>query len=103
MYLKELHHPMEEEGVDFWWLDWQQGTVTKVPGLDPLWMLNHYHYLDSKWKGKRALTFSRYAGLGSHRYPVGFSGDTCHYLGKLEIPAIFHSKCQQHRFWMVES
>ncbi len=28
-YFEELHHPMEEEGVDFWWLDWQQGTVTK--------------------------------------------------------------------------
>ena len=36
VYLKDLHHPLEEEGVDFWWLDWQQGTVTKVPGLDPL-------------------------------------------------------------------
>ena len=76
VYLKELHHPLEEEGVDFWWLDWQQGTVTKVPGLDPLWMLNHYHYLDSSWKGSRSITFSRYAGVGSHRYPVGFSGDT---------------------------
>lgn len=76
VYLKDLHHPLEKEGVDFWWLDWQQGTVTKVPGLDPLWMLNHYHYLDSKWKGSRAITFSRYAGVGSHRYPVGFSGDT---------------------------
>ena len=76
VYLKDLHHPLEEEGVDFWWLDWQQGTVTKVPGLDPLWMLNHYHYMDSSWKGNRPLTFSRYAGVGSHRYPVGFSGDT---------------------------
>lgn len=76
VYFEELHHPMEEEGVDFWWVDWQQGTVTKVPGLDPLWMLNHYHYLDNKWKGTRPLTFSRYAGPGSHRYPVGFSGDT---------------------------
>lgn len=76
VYLKDLHHPLEEEGVDFWWLDWQQGTVTKVPGLDPLWMLNHYHFLDSSWKGTRPMTFSRYAGVGSHRYPVGFSGDT---------------------------
>ena len=76
VYLNDLHHPMEEDGVDFWWLDWQQGTVTKIPGLDPLWMLNHYHYLDSGWKGKRQLTFSRYAGPGSHRYPIGFSGDT---------------------------
>ncbi|MGN1142555.1 MAG: TIM-barrel domain-containing protein [Oliverpabstia sp.] len=75
-YFEDLHHPLEEEGVDFWWVDWQQGSVSKVEGLDPLWMLNHYHYLDSKWKGKRPLTFSRYAGPGSHRYPIGFSGDT---------------------------
>ena len=76
VYFEELHHPLEEEGVDFWWLDWQQGTVTKIPGLDPLWMLNHFHYLDSARRGKRRLTFSRYAGIGSHRYPIGFSGDT---------------------------
>ena len=73
---RNVLHPMEKEGVDFWWLDWQQGTVTKVPGLDPLWMLNHYHYLDNARDGKRPLTFSRYAGPGSHRYPVGFSGDS---------------------------
>ncbi|HSK33809.1 MAG TPA: TIM-barrel domain-containing protein [Propionicimonas sp.] len=75
-YLEEVHHPMEAEGVDFWWLDWQQGAHTRVPGLDPLWMLNHFHFLDSGRDGKRPLTFSRYAGPGSHRYPVGFSGDT---------------------------
>ncbi len=75
-YFKYLHHPNEEKGVDFWWIDWQQGGQTKIPGLDPLWMLNHYHYLDSKRGGERGLTFSRYAGPGSHRYPVGFSGDT---------------------------
>ena len=75
-YFEYLHHPNEDEGVDFWWLDWQQGGLSKIPGLDPLWMLNHYHYLDSGRRGKRRLTFSRYAGMGSHRYPVGFSGDT---------------------------
>jgi alpha-glucosidase (family GH31 glycosyl hydrolase) len=62
--------------VDFWWLDWQQGKSTQVPGLDPLWALNHYHTQDAARNGKRALILSRYAGLGSHRYPVGFSGDT---------------------------
>lgn len=75
-YLDKVLHPMEEEGVDFWWVDWQQGTNSKMEGLDPLWMLNHYHFLDSKRDGRRPLTFSRYAGPGSHRYPVGFSGDT---------------------------
>ena len=75
-YFQYLHHPNEEMGVDFWWVDWQQGTHTRIPGLDPLWMLNHYHYLDSMRGGKRGLTFSRYSGPGSHRYPIGFSGDT---------------------------
>lgn len=75
-YFTYVNHPHEETGVDFWWLDWQQGTSSKLKGLDPLWMLNHYHYLDSGRNGKRPMTFSRYAGVGSHRYPVGFSGDT---------------------------
>ncbi len=75
-YFDILCHDLEKQGVDFWWIDWQQGEESSIPGLDPLWMLNHYHYLDSAWKGTRSLTFSRYAGIGSHRYPIGFSGDT---------------------------
>ena len=75
-YLDAVHHPLEEEGVDFWWIDWQQGKNSGVPGLDPLWALNHYHTLDAGRNGKRPMILSRYAGPGSHRYPLGFSGDT---------------------------
>lgn len=75
-YFEIVHHPNERMGVDFWWIDWQQGTNSKIEGLDPLWMLNHYHYLDNGRDGKRPMVFSRYAGPGSHRYPAGFSGDT---------------------------
>jgi alpha-glucosidase (family GH31 glycosyl hydrolase) len=75
-YFEVVHRPLEEEGVDFWWLDWQQGPHSRITGIDPLWMLNHFHFLDSARDGRRPLTFSRYAGPGSHRYPVGFSGDT---------------------------
>ena len=75
-YFRHLHHPHERIGVDLWWLDWQSGGFTRVPGLDPLWMLNRLHHRDSGRDGRRPLTFSRYAGLGSHRYPIGFSGDT---------------------------
>ena len=75
-YLDAAHHPHEADGVDFWWLDWQQGKNTAIPGLDPLWALNHYHTLDSGRGEQRPLILSRYAGLGSHRYPLGFSGDT---------------------------
>ncbi len=75
-YFDVLHHPYEENGVDFWWIDWQQGRKTKTPGLDPLWALNHFHYLDLQRDGKRPMILSRYAGIGSHRYPLGFSGDS---------------------------
>ena len=75
-YFDILHHPYENEGVDFWWIDWQQGTKSKKAGLDPLWLLNHYHYLDTDREDRRPMILSRYAGIGSHRYPLGFSGDT---------------------------
>ena len=74
-YFRVLHKPYEADGVDFWWIDWQQGSWSKRPGLDPLWVCNHYHTLDLAKNGKRPLILSRYAGIGSHRYPLGFSGD----------------------------
>lgn len=68
--------PYEKAGVRFWWIDWQQGKRSDVEGLDPLWALNHLHILDMAEQGKRPLILSRYAEAGSHRYPLGFSGDT---------------------------
>jgi alpha-glucosidase (family GH31 glycosyl hydrolase) len=76
-YFEILHHPLEQMGVDFWWLDWQQGMTSKISGLDPLWWLNHLHFIDHGRDGvKRPFIFSRWGGLGNHRYPIGFSGDT---------------------------
>ncbi|MDD6728826.1 MAG: glycoside hydrolase family 31 protein [Eubacteriales bacterium] len=75
-YFDILHKPYEKDGVDFWWIDWQQGKKSDVKGLDPLNALNHYHYLDNAEDGRMPLILSRYAGFGSHRYPLGFSGDT---------------------------
>ncbi|KAI8668529.1 Glycoside hydrolase, family 31 [Fusarium keratoplasticum] len=77
-FLQVLHRNLEDMGCDFWWIDWQQGPHSKVPGLDPLWLLNHFNYVDhlKTTKETQPLIFSRYAGPGSHRYPVGFSGDT---------------------------
>jgi Glycosyl hydrolases family 31 len=74
-YFETLHHPLEAQGVDFWWIDWQQGRTSNRPGVDPLWLLNHFHHLDAARDGGPGMTFSRYAGPGSHRYAVGFSGD----------------------------
>lgn len=63
-YFEVLHHPYEKDGVRFWWMDWQQGTKSTIPNIDPLWVLNHYHTLDAKREGKRELIFSRFAGPG---------------------------------------
>lgn len=78
VYFEKLHHPHEDLGVDFWWLDWQQGAKTKLDGLDPLPWLNHLHWIDlaTRRPRRRPLCFSRFGGPGAGRYPVGFSGDT---------------------------
>ncbi|MCI9504741.1 MAG: alpha-xylosidase [Clostridia bacterium] len=75
-YFKILHKPYEGDGVEFWWIDWQQGEASGMKGLDPLWALNHYHYLDSAVNHDHGLVLSRYCGAGAHRYPLGFTGDT---------------------------
>lgn len=41
-----------------------------------MWSLNHYHYLDNGLFSNEPLLMSRYCGVGAHRYPLGFSGDT---------------------------
>ncbi len=79
-YFTVLHHPQEEAGVDFWWMDWQQGKTTAMPGLDTLPWINHLHWRDMESNprrhGKRPLIFSRFGGYGAGRYCIGFSGDT---------------------------
>lgn len=34
-YLNLLHHPLEKQGIDFWWLDWQQEPSTRIEGVNP--------------------------------------------------------------------
>ena len=75
-YMELLHHPLEKQGIDFWWLDWQQEANTQTPGVNPTWWLNYVHFTDQEREGKRPLLFHRWGGLGNHRYQIGFSGDT---------------------------
>jgi alpha-glucosidase (family GH31 glycosyl hydrolase) len=75
-YVDIMLHPLEREGIDFFWLDWQQEDTTTIPGLNPTWWLNYVFFTDQEREGKRALLFHRWGGLGNHRYEIGFSGDT---------------------------
>ena len=70
--------PLEAEGVDFWWLDWQQWPESKShPGLSNTWWLNHVFFTEMERDGdRRGLIYHRWGGLGNHRYPIGFSGDS---------------------------
>lgn len=91
LYFEKIIHILEKDGVDFWWIDWQSGDTSRNPDLDPLWVLNFTHFFDSGKNGNRKLTFSRYAGVGSHRYPIGFSGDTITSWESLDFQPYFTS------------
>lgn len=74
--LNLMIRPLERQGVDFWWLDWQQWSTTKIPGVTPTWWLNYVFFTDMERKNQsRPLLFHRWGGLGNHRYEIGFSGD----------------------------
>ncbi len=75
-YFANVIHPLERQGVDFWWLDWQQWGNTSIPNLNPTWWLNYVFFTDMERQGAhRPLIFHRWGGLGNHRYQIGFSGD----------------------------
>ncbi|KAI9347353.1 glycosyl hydrolases family 31-domain-containing protein, partial [Obelidium mucronatum] len=70
---------LQNDGVDFFWLDWQQGEDWKqwtgVKGLNPTMWLNYvfWKFSDISRNETRPLNFHRWGGLGNHRYPIGFS------------------------------
>ncbi len=78
-FFGSVHEKLEKDGVDFWWVDWQQDDIKpyiKGTKMRHIPWLNHcyYHHLENG--GKRGLSFSRWGGFGDHKYPIHFSGDT---------------------------
>lgn len=76
-FFKNIIRDHESEGVDFWWLDWQQHLVSPYTNsLSETFWCNHVFYNEAaKREGKRPVIFHRWGGMGSHRYQIGFSGD----------------------------
>lgn len=77
-YFDTVLGPMEKDGIDFWWLDWQQWRKSKfTKNLSNTFWLNHvFNHHMSESVDTRPMIYHRWGGLGSHRYQVGFSGDT---------------------------
>ena len=83
-FFNNVIRPFDNQGVDFWWLDWQQWLDSKyTKGLSNTFWLNYTFFNDkvrqTESLGKsapRPMIYHRWGGIGSHRYQVGFSGDT---------------------------
>ena len=89
---KHIIRERENQGVDFWWLDWQQNlTSAYIEGLSETFWCNHVFFNDMKQNrtDRRPFIFHRWGGLGSHRYPIGFSGDTYGTYGSLAFQPYF--------------
>ncbi len=79
VFFKDVIEPLEADGADFFWLDWQQWRMAKgKPTLSNTFWLNHLfatHDASRRNGSKRPIIYHRWGGLGSHRYQIGFSGD----------------------------
>lgn len=82
-WMSIIMQPLQEDGIDFFWLDWQQGEDwIDIPNVNPTFWLN-YVFFNNPWMwgkksnqdGTRPMILHRWGGLGNHRYQVGFSGD----------------------------
>ncbi|HUE28928.1 MAG TPA: TIM-barrel domain-containing protein, partial [Solirubrobacteraceae bacterium] len=91
-----LHKPLEQDGVDFFWLDWCCDASSAVaPGLTADTWINSLYARQERQRGLRWLSFARagasYNGdsvdgddqnggdgiFAEHRYTIQFTGDTC--------------------------
>jgi alpha-glucosidase (family GH31 glycosyl hydrolase) len=100
--LKPLGGP---DGIDYWWIDWQQGETPIAPGVNPTIWVNYVFSSARSWfspqdryssgsreflcpitqlgpglgrcvVNRRPVIMARWGGVGSHRYStIGFSGD----------------------------
>ena len=96
-YVKALFdtylHDYMADGVDFWWLDWQQWPKDRaIADLDNVFWCNYIWFSDMERNGnKRPMLYHRWGGLGNHRYQVGFSGDSFITWASLKFLPYFNS------------
>lgn len=92
-WYEKVLHPMEKDGVDFWWLDWQQwGNDKQFPNLSNTWWINYTTFTDmERNRDTRPMLYHRWGGLGNHRYQIGFSGDAIISWKSLDFQPYFNS------------
>ena len=78
---------LDRMGTNFWWLDDEPKWVARIL------------YEHSASRMEKGLAFARWAGLGSHRYPIGFSGDTYMEWRSLAFQPYFTATAANVAFW----
>ena len=73
LIVEHLLRPVQEDGIDLWWVDGPSPTKA-VP--ETAWTNHVYFEAMEKYTQKRPVILSRYGGIGNHRYPIQFTGDT---------------------------
>jgi Glycosyl hydrolases family 31 TIM-barrel domain len=75
VFMRSLHGPLMQQGVDAWWVDGGSGSV-EMPGLNAqLWTNKVFYDFSVQQTGRRGFILGRYGDWGSERYPGYFTGD----------------------------
>ena len=95
--------PMQDQGVSFWWLDWQQwANDKKLTALSNTWWINYVFFTHmQRTRDTRPMLYHRWGGLGNHRYQIGFSGDAQITWNSLKFQPWFNSTASNvlYGFW----
>ena len=95
--------PMERNGIDFWWLDWQHWLNDKqLTNLSVTWWINYCFFSNfERTRDTRPMLYHRWGGLGNHRYQIGFSGDAIISWQGLDFQPYFNSTASNvlYGFW----
>ena len=80
---------LDSMNTTWWWLD-----------DAPVWTARILYEHSAKLRDdRRGIAFSRWAGVGSHRYPIGFSGDTFMEWCSLQFQTRFTVAAANVLFW----
>lgn len=88
VYLKIFIHPLDNFGVDFFWIDWYDQNR-----VEELALLKHYHFYDMMRNYKRRpMVYGYNATVAAHRYPVLYAGKSTVSWDTLKAIPFFNGK-----------
>ena len=76
VFMRDLHAPLMQQGVDLWWVDGGSGATTMAGLNEQLWTNKVFYDASREESGGRPFILGRYGDWGSERYPGFFTGDT---------------------------